>query len=203
MSASKVEVERTFRLPDEDALLPDFSDITGVFGVRELADEDLDATYYDTSDLRLAAAGMTLRRRTGGRDAGWTLKLPLGDFARQEVSLPLPPRIRSVPAELKALVTAPVGGRRLVPVVRIRTHRSVRQLLDDGGRILAEVADDTVNGDLLLAPRESKQWREIEVELVAGDRGLLEAAGAHLQEAGAARAKRGSKLATVLGDRLP
>src|SRR4051812_4847053 len=106
MSASKVEVERTFRLPDEDAPLPDLAHITGVSAVRALDDEDLDATYYDTVDLRLAAGGMTLRRRTGGRDAGWTLKLPLGDSARQEVSLPLPARVRSVPPELKALVTA-------------------------------------------------------------------------------------------------
>src|SRR5207253_2665576 len=90
---------------------------------------------------RLAVSGVTLRRRTGGRDAGWTLKLPVGESARQEVSLPLPPRVRSVPAELRALVTASVGGRRLVPVVRIRTHRAVRQLLGAGGRATAQARD--------------------------------------------------------------
>src|SRR3954451_8490066 len=116
MSASKVEVERTFRLPDDDALLPDLAGITGVSSVRALDDEDLDATYYDTADLRLAAAGMTLRRRAGGRAAAWPLRLPVGDSARHEISQPLPPRLRSVPAELKALVTAQVGGRRLVQV---------------------------------------------------------------------------------------
>ena len=90
MGASQVEVERTFRLPADDTPLPDLAGLTGVAEVRVLDDEDLDATYYDTADLRLAARGVTLRRRTGGRDAGWTLKLPLGDSARQEVSLPLP-----------------------------------------------------------------------------------------------------------------
>ncbi|WP_242418751.1 CYTH domain-containing protein, partial [Frankia sp. CpI1-P] len=36
----------------------------------------LDAVYYDSDDLRLARNQITLRRRTGGHDAGWHLKLP-------------------------------------------------------------------------------------------------------------------------------
>jgi inorganic triphosphatase YgiF len=46
------------------------------------------ATYFDTDDLRLAAAGLTLRRRTGGDDAGWHLKVPAGADTRDEVRLP-------------------------------------------------------------------------------------------------------------------
>ena len=38
----------------------------------------LEAVYYDTPNLRLLAEGVTLRRRTGGEDAGWHLKLPVG-----------------------------------------------------------------------------------------------------------------------------
>ena len=40
--------------------------------------QQLDAVYFDTADLRLARAGITLRRREGGCDPGWHLKLPLG-----------------------------------------------------------------------------------------------------------------------------
>src|SRR4051812_28290972 len=45
----------------------------------------LRAVYYDTRDLDLAAAGLTLRRREGGDDAGWHLKVPVPDGARSEV----------------------------------------------------------------------------------------------------------------------
>jgi len=50
----------------------------GVAAVQELPEQLLDAIYYDTADLRLIRAGITLRRRTGGEDAGWHLKLPAG-----------------------------------------------------------------------------------------------------------------------------
>ena len=48
--------------PDRDAPTP-----------REPTEFALSATYYDTADLRLARSGLTLRRRSGGTDAGWHL----------------------------------------------------------------------------------------------------------------------------------
>src|SRR5690242_8931308 len=36
---------------------------------------ELSAVYYDTADLRLIRSRLTLRRRRGGSDAGWHLKL--------------------------------------------------------------------------------------------------------------------------------
>src|SRR3954453_17199497 len=49
----------------------------------------LDATYFDTADLRLATAGLTLRRRSGGNDAGWHLTVQAGPDAHAQVRLPL------------------------------------------------------------------------------------------------------------------
>ena len=49
----------------------------------------LSAVYYDTADLRLLRSRLTLRRRRGGNDAGWHLKLPAGADSRDEVRLPL------------------------------------------------------------------------------------------------------------------
>ena len=58
--------------------LPSFADLPQVARTREAAEEKLDADYFDTDDLRLIRAGITLRRRRGGHDAGWHLKLPAG-----------------------------------------------------------------------------------------------------------------------------
>ena len=39
-------------------------------------EQTLDAVYHDTEDPRLAQIEVTLRRRSGGHDAGWHLTLP-------------------------------------------------------------------------------------------------------------------------------
>src|SRR3954469_907551 len=64
----------------------------------------LEATYFDTADLRLASAGLTLGRRTGGGDVGWDLKIPAGSGPRAEVRLPLGPGLRTVPTPLQQMV---------------------------------------------------------------------------------------------------
>ena len=81
--------------------------------------------------------------------------------------------------------------------------------------MLAEVADDLVIGSLP-APaaagsgaagpggpgmpewREVSRWREIEIELVTGPRGLLDPAGDLLRRAGAAPSAAASKLSRLL-----
>ena len=74
---------------DDGFAMPDLS-LTGARVVRQPA-VNLAATYFDTEDLRLARFGVTLRRRTGGTDEGWHLKLPDGNrtILADEVHLPL------------------------------------------------------------------------------------------------------------------
>src|SRR6478609_9988498 len=55
----------------------------------EAVEHQLSATYYDTAELDLLAAGTTLRRRTGGNDAGWHLKVPVSKGSRREVRVDL------------------------------------------------------------------------------------------------------------------
>src|SRR3954451_17469531 len=97
----------------------------------------LAATYFDTVDLRLASAGLTLRRRTGGEDAGWHLKEPAGAGERSEVRLPLGPSTRTVPAQLQQMVWAQSLGAALRPVAEIVTDRTVRRLVDATGHMVA------------------------------------------------------------------
>jgi inorganic triphosphatase YgiF len=113
---------------------PCFGELSGVAQESDLAEQKLEAEYYDTSDLRFVRAGVTLRRRSGGGDAGWHLKLPLEAGARREIRLPLGRPSRRVPAELATLVRAYARGQALAPVALITTVRRPRALLDAAAR---------------------------------------------------------------------
>ncbi|NAZ77922.1 CHAD domain-containing protein [Kineococcus sp. T13] len=171
----------------------------------EAGEHELEAVYFDTPDLRLAAARMTLRRRTGGEDAGWHLKTPGGDGARTEHRVPLGRAVRTVPVALRRIVEEQTAGRQLLPVATLSTRRRVRTVVDATGRRLLELADDTVEGRRLLPLEGSGQaagavqtWREVELELVEGERELFDAVDAGLRAAGLRVAASPSKLSRVL-----
>ncbi|WP_405768098.1 CHAD domain-containing protein [Streptomyces sp. NBC_01538] len=196
MADTKREIERKYE--SDDSGLPD---LTGVAGVTDIVDKgtaELDATYYDTSDLRLASASITLRRRTGGSDAGWHLKLPVAPGIRDEIQVPLSD---SVPDELAGLARARVREGQLVPVVRLRSTRDVRDLVGADGRRLAEVGVDTVRAERLFGGKGTAEWTEIEVELADGeDQRVLDKVDKRLRKAGVRPAKSASKLARALAE---
>ena len=70
-----------------------------VAAVRPPAVTRPEAAYVDTDSLALAEAKVTLRRRTGGDDAGWHLRRPKTGDLRIELRRPLGPSIRTVPPE--------------------------------------------------------------------------------------------------------
>jgi CHAD domain-containing protein len=204
VAAEVREIERKYQT-SETAGLPDLTGAPRVATVTDKGVVELDAVYYDTAGLRLAAAGITLRRRTGGEDAGWHLKLPAGPDARDEIRLPLRAS-EDVPQHLARLVRAHTRAAPLVPVVRLRSRRDLRHLLDEKGRLLAEVSHDRVTADVLPGaggPR-TRAWAEIEVELAeAGTPALLDAVEEHLAAAGVKRSRSSSKLRKALGKRAP
>jgi CHAD domain-containing protein len=195
------EVEDKYSTPGDFAL-PDLAGLEGVATVTDPETVELSATYLDTPDFRLVRNHVTLRRRTGGADAGWHLKLPVTG-GRDEVQRPLG-RGQEVPAELADLVLARTRGVALSPVARLQTTRRLTLLLDADGVELAEIAEDEVRAEVLddRRPVETTTWRELEVELAAGDTDLLFAIGERLTAAGATPAVHGSKIALVLGDRV-
>ncbi len=175
--------------------------LTGLAGVAEVSapvTHELVAVYYDTPELHLRAARTTLRRRTGGPDAGWHLKTPSGED-REELTSPLGPADEGVPVALTSLVRAAARGGTLVPVAELRTRRTVHHLLAADGTLLLEIADDhvvgTPTGGIPLV------WREWEAELKQGERGLLQAVAERLTAAGAAPADTASKVGRVLAGR--
>jgi CHAD domain-containing protein len=201
------EIERKYDA-DEGLVLPELGAVPGVSAVGDPLEQHLVATYFDTTDLRLAAARTTVRRRTGGEDAGWHIKLPLAGGDRQEVRSPLGRAVKTVPSALLGPVRAIVRDRRLVPVARVSTTRFAHRLLDSSGAVLIEVSDDHVTAQALHPEGPVLGWREIEVELVDADpadggRELLALVGDLIEGAGAQPAAGPSKLARVLGDRVP
>ena len=201
-----VELERKFAVP-ESGLSPSFVGLSGVVTrIEQQPTAFLEATYFDTERHELAANRITLRRRSGGSDAGWHLKLPsapgAGPEARTEFRAPLGP---DLPAELRDMVLAIVRDRPLQEVARISTARDVTLLYGPDGAALAEFCDDSVTAWRVSddSTGEEQRWREWELELVDAQvkdaATLIDRLTNRIVEAGASAAAHASKLAKVLG----
>lgn len=196
----KLRVHALFRLPEIAGVVP------GVAAVEALPTVPMTAVYHDTEDLRLFRWGVTLRRREGGADEGWHMKLPVagaGGGVRDEVHVPLSEgAVGEVPWGLSTLVTALVREAPLRPVVTLGTERTPYRLLDDEGRQVAELVDDTVS--VMDGDRVAAIFREIEVEAVpvegVDSDAVLDAVAEVLVEEGAVPGSV-SKAASALGPR--
>jgi CHAD domain-containing protein len=194
MADEKREIERKYE--SDDSGLPDLTGVAGVAAVLDKGLVELDATYYDTADQRLTTAALTLRRRTGGADAGWHLKVPVEPGVRDEIRAPLS---GTVPEEIAALVRSRVRDAELVPLVRLRSARDVRHLVDAEGTLLAEASVDAVTAERLDVKGGAAQWTEIEVELADdGDPAFLDQVEKRLRRAGVRPSTSPSKLARAL-----
>lgn len=192
MATRTKETERKYE-PVDEGLLAGVPGAAVVGGGEELL---LDAVYHDTADLRLARSGVTLRRRSGGADAGWHLKLPIKGDARDEIRAK---DAKRVPKELADLVLGLTRGEPLAPVAHIRTRRKRWELLDKDGRVAAELVEDDVEAQALGVNDRTKAWREVEVELVAGDREVFDTVERTLGRP----SKAPAKVLRLLEDRLP
>ncbi|MFF1747833.1 CYTH and CHAD domain-containing protein, partial [Streptomyces mirabilis] len=198
MTHTKRETERKYEVPSakDTSWLPDLTSVNGIASVVGKGLDELDAVYYDTDDLRLVGASATLRRRTGGADAGWHLKLPMSGDSREEVQVPLSD---TVPDALRDLALSRTRGGELRPVVRIRSTRSTRHLVDSEGAVLAELSLDKVRAESLLATTKRASWTEMEVELAEdADPLLLDLVDKALSKKGIDRASSPSKLSRAL-----
>ncbi|WP_411105487.1 CHAD domain-containing protein [Streptomyces sp. cmx-4-9] len=203
MADTKRETERKFEFTPADGKRAgkarrEVPDLTGTAAVAAVSDQgtvDLDAVYYDTPDLRLAADGLTLRRRTGGKDEGWHLKLPVSPGVRDEVSAPL---ADTLPRALASLVRSRVRDGALEPQVRLVSSRRLSHLLDADGALLAELSIDAVRAE---RGGTAASWTEVEVELADGvDPALLDSIEKTFRKAGLRVSDAPSKLARALDE---
>jgi inorganic triphosphatase YgiF len=200
-ATSQLETEQKYDAgPDFE--LPDLSGLPG-YTVSEPETFHMTAIYFDTDDHRLLANKMTLRRRTGGEDDAWHLKLPVRQGTRRERHLPLSAGTGTVPDEMQDLVAEFTGGEPLRPIAQLNTDRTIRRLAGPDWQARAEVADDHVTGRRLGAdgqdaPGDPLVWHEVEVELMSGPPDVLAAAGKVLRAAGARPSASASKLGRVM-----
>ena len=197
-----LEVERKYDVGEDDEL-PFLESLPGVDRVGPPEDEALDAVYFDTAGLALASRGITLRRRTGGHDDGWHLKLPVAVGERQEFTVQFGKNPESVPRRLRRLVQVHTRDQDVIPVARLNTRRTTQRLFASDGTALADFSDDRVDAQTLQEPQAHSTWREWEIELIDGPRRLLKGADALLAETGRHKSALPSKLARGLGERYP
>ncbi|PPI54186.1 CYTH and CHAD domain-containing protein [Rathayibacter toxicus] len=193
------EVERKYDV-DADRVMPRLDGTGPVVTARQQEPFVLRAQYFDTADRVLSRARITLRRREGGADEGWHIKLPAA-VGRTEIQTPLTAS-HTVPTEVRESVFAWIGRAPLESLAELETSRQITRVADADGRVLAEIADDLVTAYDQRIGRQ-RCWREWEVELVdtSGDEGeaIFAAIEERLSAAGARPAATASKLARATG----
>jgi CHAD domain-containing protein len=195
---ANANLEREIKLDLTSSVsLPDLASFE-LIGERRIV---LDATYWDTADLRLLWLGHTVRHRVAsdGAEDGWTMKLasPSGD-ATERLELSVAGDLAVVPAEILALLRGIVVDEPLVPVAQIVTTRWARQLRDPDDASEIELADDEVRSQV--GGRTGPSFRQVEVEVLSGGAKAraLRTAVKTLKRSGATPSFYDSKLRQVL-----
>src|SRR5579862_4043555 len=178
-----VEYERKLDAPVGFRLPP--------LGGRPLEPRLFTSVYYDVPGGRLAAVGITLRRRTERGRSVWQLKLPAGD-ARLELEEPGGPG--APPKAIADLLVAHLRHGPVVPVAELRTRRHGALVARRG--TTAEVTIDDVS--VMDALRVVEEFVELEVELKDGKPKQLDAIAEELEDAGARPTDGTPKLFRVL-----
>jgi CHAD domain-containing protein len=186
---------------DSDWVMPQLTELVPNGGRLDQQTRKLDNTYFDTPGAGLRLFGITLRRRVGGSETGWQLKVPSGT-ARTE--LQSGSRAKTLPAALAEGVEGLLAGESLDPVATIVTTRTACRILNADGELVVEVADDQVESGPPDGESMLHTWREVEIELgPAGKKKHLKRARKLLEAAGARPSTTRTKLDRALGPAVP
>jgi len=184
----------------DDHPAPDLTELDGVHAVERADSVELDTTYFDTPSHALLRASATLCRRTGGDDEGWRLTLPLElPDGGAELRAPAGVGAQHPPDHVLDLVLGWTRGIAVAPVARIQTRRTSWRLTATDGRTLAELVGDRILARPAQLGGEPVRWREWDVELVDGDRDLLDDVEELFATEGVERGEERQRLAHVVG----
>ena len=189
----KFAVDRSFQIDD-------IRGQAGVAAVQPLDPQELTSTYYDTTDLRLARSGVTLRFRTGEEEPLWTVKFPShGTDARVREELNYAGSPDEIPAETADLVIGHCRSAALEPVATLVTTRDRWRLIGHDDVPLAEVCDDNVA--IVERGHTLTRFREVELESLSLELDDLNVIGDALSGAGAVPTEAVPKAVRALGPR--
>ncbi|GAA0295616.1 CYTH and CHAD domain-containing protein [Kineococcus aurantiacus] len=202
MPSPRLALTRTYLAPTAGSA-PGGGELPGVADVGPEVGVTSEETHYDTSDLALAAAGVSVRRQTAERTSpaprGWVLELPGRGPRTHEVRHALGRAVRTAPAALQRLTWAAARGRSLGPVLALSTDAHQRDLLDADGQVVARLTTRQVQARALSPEDSSAQtWGEWQVEVVDGRRDLLDAVTDAWEALGAEESDRTAQLRAVL-----
>jgi len=168
---------------DPDWVMPQVVRLVPAGGRLDQELRTLDNSYFDTPGAGLRLFGVTLRRRVGGSETGWQLKVP-NETARTEIQSGS--RRKTVPPVLAKAVAGLRAGERLDPVATVKTIRTAYRVLDSDGDLVLEIADDQVEAGPPDGESTLRSWREVEVKLgPAGTKKDLKRIGKLFRAAGA------------------
>jgi CHAD domain-containing protein len=176
--------------------LPDLAADPAIADVHPDGTVDLWASYWDTTDLRLARHGVTLRHRSlGATDTVWSLQLPVPDEPHQAGAesasttgeIEFPGSGERIPAGAADLVMAYARTAPLTEIAALTTRRRRWSLLDEDGSVTATLTDDEVS--VVDDGTPVSRFREIELEPHRLSAEVLARLGDLLREGGAVDAE--------------
>ena len=186
---------------DLDWVMPPLAELVPDGGRLDQEVRKLDNTYFDTPGAGLRLFGITLRRRVGGSETGWQLKIPSGTA---KTELQSGSRAKTLPPALVQGVEGLRAGESLDPVAKIVTTRTAYRLLNADSELVLEIADDQVEAGPPDGGSALHSWREVEIELgPAGKKKDLKRARKLLEAAGASLSTSRSKLDHALAPSSP
>jgi CHAD domain-containing protein len=155
----------------------------------------LRTAHWDTADLRLARWGVSLEYSP---DPGWVLHLPAtseGMAAPDGVELHFDGGAERPPQQVLHLIRVYARQAPIELIARLVTVTVDTVLLDEEGRAIARLVDDTVS--VYSGPRITQRFREIDVFSESG--ALLDVIATRFQAAGAQPARPRALVARALG----
>jgi CHAD domain-containing protein len=190
------EQEEKFEV-DPDWVMPQLERLVPGGGRLDQRVRQIENTYFDTPGAGLRLFGVTLRRRAGGSETGWQLKVPNGT-ARTELQSEA--RAKTLPRALAKAVAGLRAGEQLDPVATVNTTRTAYRVLNSDGELVLEIADDHVESGPPDGQSTQHSWREVKVELgPAGTKKDLKRVRKLLQDAAATPSTVRTKLDRALG----
>ena len=114
---------------DSDWVMPPLAELVPERGRLDQEVRKLDNTYFDTPGAGLRLFGITLRRRVGGSETGWQLKIPSGTA---KTELQSGSRAKTLPPALVEGVEGLRAGESLDPVAKLRRRLNAPRVFELG-----------------------------------------------------------------------